>query len=156
MDVAERGVTHAALRELLLRHRAIWRVGTAQLGVKHEKLCYAILRRGTKAAQKSLTRGRRISRSPDAHAKLGQENTLQSRRAEDVDVIRKRQMRIQRAPGVPVMVSRRDEYGHAHLSERSKQRLAGLGVGAAAVQKVSGEKQEIGISLVYLRRNALQ
>ena len=54
------------------------------------------------------------------------------------------------------MVSRRDKYRDAHLSERGKQRLAGLGVGAAAVQKISGKEQEIGISLVYLRRDALQ
>ena len=72
-----------------------------------------------------------------------------------MDVIWEGQERIRRAPGVPVMVSRRNKYGDAHLSERGKQRLAGLGVGAAAVQKISGKEQEIGISLVYLRRDAL-
>ena len=94
MDVTERGISYAALRELLLRHRAVRRAGAAQLGMQHQKLRYALLRRGMKAAQKSLTRGRRIPRAPDARAELGQANALQMGRAEDMDVIREGQERI--------------------------------------------------------------
>ena len=71
-------------------------------------------------------------------------------------ILRKMQPRIRRAPGVPVVVSRRDEYGDAHPRKRGEERLACFGIGAAAVQKISGKKQNVRSTPLGLGGDALE
>ena len=155
MRVAEGGVVQPAVRKVRRRHGVIRRGGISHLRVHTQNVQHPRLLRHRKSPQQRGTAAVGKRRAPDAHAQLRQRDGLDALCAEDMYVLGKRQACIRRARAVIVVVSGREKHLCSAAGKRLGERLRRLGIGAAAVEQVAREQDDLRtMRLGQLRQSA--
>ena len=153
--MAEGGVVQPAVRKVRRRHGVIRRGGVSHLRVHTQNVQQPRLLRHGKSPQQRGTAAVGERRAPDAHAQLRQRDGLNALCAEDMYVLGKRQARIRRARAVIVVVSGREKHLRGAAGKRLGERLRRLGIGAAAVEQVAREQDDLrAVRLCQLRQSA--
>ena len=156
MDMVERGIVHAACREVLIGDRIIGGGGIAVFAVQAENVVNAGLPFRVKAAEQR----QRIpvqERCP-VNTGIGRGNGEPGDGVfrENMHVFRQLQPGIGRAGRIEIVITGGDEHRSRDTAQTADQFFAGFLKGGAAVQQVTAEQDQVGIFLSCKVRQRLQ